>query len=86
MKTQIIYTVEAAEKLVVNGMVESGGTIMTKTFKTESQAKKAGDKMLKQKNVLSVWIHKYDTQENGDPLYQWKKYEDDVKWSGGCYW
>lgn len=86
MKTLFIYTVEAAEKLVVNGIVESGDTIITKSFKTESQAKKAGEKMLKKNNVLSVWIYKYNTQENGDPLYQWKRYNDDVKWSGGCYW
>lgn len=86
MKTQIIYTVEAAEKLVKNGIVESGDTIITKTFNNESQAKKAGDKLLKQKNVLSVWIHKYNAETNGDPLYQWKKYEGDLKWTGGCYW
>lgn len=86
MKSKILYTVEAAEKLVVNGMVESGGTIITKTFKTELAAKNAGDQMLKQSNVLSVWIHKVDTIENGDPLYQWRKYEDDIKWTGGCYW
>jgi len=86
MKTKFIYTVEAAEKLLVNGSIESGGTIFTKTFHNENKAKLAGEKLLKRKDVLSVWIHKYDTEENGDPVYQWRKYSDDLSWKGGCYW
>jgi hypothetical protein len=86
MKTGFIYRVEGAEKITNNGMIESGGTIFSNTFKTESQAKKAADKILKRKDILSVWVYKVEADEQGDPLYQWVKYEDDVKWSGGCYW
>jgi hypothetical protein len=81
----MIYKLEAAEKISTNNEVISGGTILSKEFKTEREAKKQGEAWLKKSNVLSVWIYKIE-EEECDPLYQWKRYEDDKDWKGGNYW
>jgi hypothetical protein len=77
---------EATEKIIVGSSIESGDCIISKDFISLSQAQKFGDKLLKQKNIYSIWIHQYEIDEQGDALYQWKKYENDSKWSGGNYW
>jgi len=81
----MIYIAEAAEKICTNGEVVSGDTIEYKEFKSELQAKKQCDRWLKRKNVLSVWILKFENRD-GDPCYQWIKYEDDTTWKGSNHW
>jgi hypothetical protein len=84
---KIIFNIEAAEKLVDSeGSLISGGNIKWSDAPTEYEAKKIGDKFLKDKDVLSVWIYKIDSEDNGDPIAQWVKYEGDKKWKGGNYW
>lgn len=79
------YVVGAAEKICENGQFVSGGNILSGEFKTEQKAKKKAEVWLKRKDVLSVWIEKYE-EEDGDPCYQWRKYECDKVWKGGNYW
>ena len=81
----ITYEVRAAEKITNNGETVSGDDILSGERSTEQQAKALAEKWLKRKDVLSVWILKYEDGED-DPTYQWRKYEGDKVWRGGNYW
>jgi hypothetical protein len=83
--TRFIFKVEAAEKIQVGSQVESGDTIISQNCKTLTQAKKLGEKLLKNNNVYSVWIHQFELYEQGDPVYQWRKYQNE-SWTGTSGW
>ncbi len=84
---KVTFEIQATEKLTdSSGLIVSGETIHYASAVSESNAKKIGERFLKQANVLAVFIQKYQVDEMGDPLYQWIKYEDDSKWSGANYW
>ena len=85
-KTRFIFKVDAAEKITVGSNVESGDTIISENCNSLIQAKKLGEKILKKKNVYSVWIHQFESNEQGDPIYQWTKYQDEVSWTGRSGW
>ena len=86
MLSRFIFKVEAAEKIKVGSGFESGDTIISAEYTNLTQAKKAGEKLLKRKDIFSVWVTQLEVAEYGDPIYQWKKYESDSKWTGGDYW
>ncbi len=84
-KTRFIFKVEAAEKIQVGSQIESGDTIISQNCNTLTQAKKLGEKLLKSNNVYSVWIHQFELDEQGDPVYQWRKYQNE-SWIGTSGW
>ena len=74
------YTVEAGEKIIDrHGQIATGDNIYSVERKALKAAKNWAEKMLKRKDVLSVWIHEFPNGAwEDDYSTQWSKYEDDL--------
>ena len=80
------FTIEAAEKIADGNQFVSGDTIKWSTAKTLIEAKRKAEAMIKSKNIISVWIHSFDSELlHEDPLCQWVKYEDE-NWKVNKAW
>jgi hypothetical protein len=80
---KMYYEIEGAELIVnTDGSQESGDTIIKKIAKTEKNAKKIGEQLLKNNRVLSVWIRGWKCEkQDGDPLCGFNRYKSDIKWN-----
>ena len=86
MKTEFIYNIEGAEKIVNGTQIESGDTIEWANAETLIDAKRKANAILKRTDIYSVWIYKFSVTEiYGDPICQWVRYDGDA-WKVNAGW
>jgi hypothetical protein len=86
MKTEFIYNIEGAEKVLNGTNIESGDTIKWDNANSLIEAKSKANAMLKDYTIHSVWIYKFDVNDiYGDPICQYVRYKNE-KWKQNNGW
>lgn len=79
------FRIEAAEKVVEGSQITSGNNLEVVERKTRKAAFNAAEKLLKRKDIYSVWVTQF-SDEDDDPVGAWFKYEDDASFKAHGGW